>query len=210
MRLETQGPINNTRRGLALALAVLSSFVLPVALHAAEAPAVSLAWNANPESSVAGYKVFFGTQSGVYSDVVDVGKVTQTTLPAMTMGSTYYMAVSAYNSTGQEGPKSTEFRVTAAVPAPPVDTTFAVTAGSGSASQGTLKWRYPKSAQDTLDRFAVYSSENLVTWTEAARLAATAATSSDSQYLYFEYAPAVTKPKMFFKVAPRNAFGETN
>ena len=207
MRLETQSP---TRRGLALVLAVLSSFVLPAALHAAEAPAVSLAWNANPEADIAGYKVHFGTESGVYSNVVDVGKVTQTSLPAMTLGSTYYMAVTAYNSTGQESPKSTEFRVTAATPAPPVDTSFAMTTGSGSASQGKLQWKYPKSAQDNLERFAVYSSENLVTWTEAARLDAAAATNSDSQYLYFEYAPAITKQKMFFKVAPRNAFGETN
>ncbi|WP_052574021.1 fibronectin type III domain-containing protein [Haloferula sp. BvORR071] len=209
MRLETQRPINN-RRGLALVLAVLSSLILPAALQAAEAPAVSLAWNANPESSVTGYKVYFGTQSGVYDNVADVGKVTQTSLPALTMGSTYFMAVSAYNSSGQESPKSAEFKVTATTPVPPIDTTFAITPGSGSASQGKLQWKYLKSEQASLDRFAVYSSEDLVTWTESARLASTAATNSDSQYLYFDYAPSITKQKMFFKVAPRNAFGETN
>jgi hypothetical protein len=207
MRLETQ--IRPYRRGLACVLAVLSSLVLPAALHAADAPAVSLAWNANPESNVAGYKVHFGTQSGVYTNVADVGKVTQTTLPQMVMGNTYYIAVSAYNSAGQESPRSAEFSVTAATPPPPVSTSF--TMGSGStAGQGSLKWKYPKTSQTAVDRFAVYSSEDLVNWNEAARLSTSAASSSDSQYLYFDYPYQATRPKMFFKVAPRNAFGETN
>lgn len=208
MRLETQ--IRPRRRGLACVLAVLSSLVvLPAALHAADAPPVSLSWNANPESSVAGYKIHFGTQSGVYTSVVDVGKVTQATLPKMQMGSTYYMAVSAYNSAGQESPRSSEFSVTAATPAPAVGTAFTV--GGSTAGQGSLKWQYPKSAQGTVDRFAVYSSEDLVNWTEAARLSTSAASSSDSQYLYFDYPYQTTaRPRMFFKVAPRNAFGETN
>ena len=205
MRLETQNRLH--RRGLACILAVLSSLILPAALHAAEAPPVSLAWNANPESDVAGYKVHFGTQSGVYTNVVDVGKVTQALLPQLEMGSTYFMAVSAYNSTGLESPRSTEFSVTAATPPPPVGTSF--TMGT-TAGQGNLKWQYPKSSQTSVERFAVYSSEDLVNWTEAARLATSAASSSDSQYLYFDYPYQATRPKMFFKVAPRNAFGETN
>lgn len=207
MRLETQ--IRPLRRGLACVLAVLSSFVLSAASHAAEAPLVSLAWNANPESNIAGYKVHFGTQTGVYSSVVDVGKTTQTLLPQLTMGETYYVAVSAYNSQGLESPRSTEFSVTAATPAPPVGTSF--TMGSGTtAGQGNLKWKYPKSAQSTVERFAVYSSEDLVNWTEAARLSTSAATSSDSQYLYFDYPYQANRRSMFFKVAPRNAFGETD
>lgn len=205
MRLET-----HCRRGLASVLAFVSSlFVLPAALYAADAPAVSLSWNANPESNIAGYKLHFGTQSGVYTSVVDVGKTTQAQLPLMQMGSTYYLAVSAYNSAGLEGPRSTEFQVTAATPPAAVDTSFAVGNGS-TAGQGSLKWKYPKASQSAVDRFAVYSSEDLKTWTEAARLATSAASSSDSQYLYFEYPyQTTTRPKMFFKVAPRNAFGET-
>jgi hypothetical protein len=189
-------------------LAVLSSFVLSAASHAVDAPPVSLAWNANPESNIAGYKVHFGTQSGTYSSVVDVGKTTQALLPQLTMGSTYYVAVSAYNADGLESPRSAEFSVTAATPPPPVGTSFAMGSGS-TAGQGSLKWKYPKSSQTSVDRFAVYSSEDLVNWTEAARLATSAATSSDSQYLYFDYPYQATRPKMFFKVLPRNAFGET-
>ena len=206
MRLETRNLSFNPHRGYALALAVLSSLILPAAVHAADAaPPVSLAWNANPESDVAGYKVHFGTQSGVYTEVLDVGRVTQATLPQLFMGSTYYLAVSAYNSTGLESPRSAEFSLTAAVPPPPVGTSFAMASGG----QGKLQWKYSKSDQASAERFAVYSSEDLVTWTEAARFATGAATSSDSQWLYYEYPYQATKQKMFFKVAPRNAFGET-
>jgi hypothetical protein len=209
MRLETQ--IRLHRRGLACVLAFLSSlFVLPAALYAADAPLVSLSWNANPESNISGYKLHFGTQSGVYSTVLDVGNSTQVQLPLMQMGGTYYMAVSAYNSAGFESPRSAEFLVTAATPPEAVGMSF--TMGSGTtAGQGNLKWKYPKASQAAVDRFAVYSSEDLVNWTEAARLATSAASSSDSQYLYFDYPyQTTTRPKMFFKVAPRNAFGETN
>jgi len=206
MRLEIRNPSFNPHRGRALALAVLSSLALPAAVHAADAaPPVSLAWNANPESDVAGYKVHFGTQRGVYTNVVDVGLVTQASLPPLLMGSTYYLSVSAYNSTGLESPRSAEFSVTAAVPPPPTDTSFAMS----EPGQGKLQWKYAKSAAASADRFAVYSSEDLVTWTESARFATGAATSSDSQWLYFEYPYQVTKQKMFFKVAPSNAFGET-
>ncbi len=199
------------RCGLACVLAVLTSpFILSSTVYAVEAPPVSLSWNANPESNIAGYKLHFGTQSGVYTNVVDVGKTTQTQLPMLQMGSTYYLAVSAYNSAGLEGPRSTEFQVTAATPPAALDTSFAL--GNGiAAGQASLKWKYPKASQSAVDRFAVYSSEDLKTWTEAARLATSAASSSDSQYLYFEYPyQTTTRPKMFFKVAPRNAFGETN
>jgi hypothetical protein len=205
MRLETK--TLTVRRRLAFVLAFVSSLVLPAAVHAAgePAPTVSLAWNANPEPDIAGYKVHFGTQSGTYSDVIDVRGATATALPQMLMGTTYYLAVSAYNTAGQEGPRSAEFSVTAAVPSSPaLGTSFAM----GGSSQGTLQWKYPQAAAGTADGFTVYSSEDLRIWTEAAQVDPGDAAGSDSQWLYFNFPYQATKPRMFFRVAASNAFGE--
>jgi hypothetical protein len=206
MRLDTQFPIIHRRRALALAL--VSALILPAVVHAAgePAPSVSLAWNANPEPDVAGYKVHFGAQSGVYTNVIDVRGATSTSLPQLLMGSTYYMAVSAYNSAGQEGPRSAEFALAAAVPSSPaLSTTFAF--GGTTEGQGQLQWKYPKSAAGTASDFKVYASEDLKTWTETAQIDPAKPASSDSEWLYFNYPYQATKSRMFFRVAAGNAFG---
>jgi hypothetical protein len=208
MRLETHFPVN--RRCQALALAFVSALVaLPAVVNAAgePAPSVSLAWNPNPEPDVAGYKVHFGTQSGVYSDVIDVRGATSIALPQMLMGSTYYLAVSAYNAAGQEGPRSSEFSVTAAVPSSPaLSTTFAF--GGTSQGQGALQWKYPKSAAGSASGFKVYASEDLQTWAETAEVDPSQPASSDSEWLYFNHPYQATKSRMFFRVAAGNAFGQ--
>jgi hypothetical protein len=208
MRFEVKTP--TARRRLALVLAFVSSLVMPAAVHAAgePAPAVSLAWNPNPEPDVAGYKVHFGTQSGVYSNVMDVRGSTSIALPQMLMGSTYYLAVSAYNTAGQEGPRSSEFSVTAAVPSSPALGTSFTMGGAAGSGQGKLQWKYPKTAASTADGFTVYASEDLRTWTETAQVDPDNASGSDSQWLYFDYPYQATKPRMFFRVAASNAFGQ--
>jgi len=203
MRLETQF---SASRRLALGLACLSSLVLPAALHAADipAPAVSLAWNPNPEPDVAGYKVHFGTRSGVYSEVIDVPGTNSIRLPQLFMGFTYYVAVSAYDTEGLEGPRSAELAVTAALPSPAIGTAFSM----GSAGQGKLQWKYSKSAAATAEGFSIYSSEDLESWSPAGSVRPDQSTSSDAQWLYFNFPYQVTKPRMFFRVVPGNAFGE--
>jgi hypothetical protein len=205
MRLESKTPVVRSLRTFALAF--ISALVLPAAVHGAgePAPLVSLAWNPNPEPDIAGYKVHFGTQSGVYSEVIDVSGATSISLPQMIMGSTYYLAVSAYNTAGQEGPRSAEFSVTAAVPSSPALSTNFGMAGTG---QGKLQWKYPQTAASTADGFKVYASEDLQIWTETANVDPASAASSDAQWLYFDLPYQVTKPRMFFRVAASNAFGE--
>jgi len=88
------------------ALAVLA--VLLGSASAIEAQTViTLAWDANTESDLAGYQVSYGIQSGLYSTIVDVGNVTSVpfTLPS---GSIYYFAVKAYNASRQYSPYSAE------------------------------------------------------------------------------------------------------
>lgn len=68
---------------------------------------MTLAWNAVSDATVAGYRVYVGTASGVYASPVDVGKVTTCTITGLQGGRVYYFVVSAYNQVG-EGTVSNE------------------------------------------------------------------------------------------------------
>ncbi len=63
---------------------------------------VSLAWDANTEPTLAGYKIYYGTASQNYGWVLDVGKVTTSTVTGLTDGLTYYFAATAYNTSNLE------------------------------------------------------------------------------------------------------------
>jgi hypothetical protein len=69
---------------------------------------VTLAWDANTDPAVAGYKLYHGTASRTYVTPVDVGKVTQYTLTGIEEGRTSYFAVTAYDSNGNESAFSEE------------------------------------------------------------------------------------------------------
>jgi hypothetical protein len=80
---------------------------------------VTLAWNAvaatsNSATNPAGYRLHLGTTSGHYTQTQEMGAATSAKISSLTSGSTYYFAVTAYNSSGVEGPYSSQ--VTYAVP----------------------------------------------------------------------------------------------
>ena len=84
---------------------------------------VVLEWNANPEPDIAGYKVFYGTASHTYTAQRDVGNVTQTVVPELTLGAVYFFAVAAYNAAGLEGKLSPEVQGTAVPVSPTLNAT---------------------------------------------------------------------------------------
>lgn len=59
---------------------------------------LNVSWDANSESDLAGYKVYWGTSSGVYSGNQDVGNTTSYQIPGLNDGTTYYVAIKAYDS----------------------------------------------------------------------------------------------------------------
>ena len=59
---------------------------------------VTLAWDANTDPAVAGYKLYYGTAPRTYGTPVDVGKVTQYTLTGIQEGVNCYFAVTAYDT----------------------------------------------------------------------------------------------------------------
>jgi len=188
-------------------LTLLAIAACPVVAVAAVTPSstVSLEWDANPEPDVVGYKVYFGTEPQKYDAVIDVPGATRTELPEITLGSTYYLAVSAYNAAGEESPRSAELVVTAAAPVAVVDTSMSFTPHG----EGRIEWKYPKADVPPADKFTVYASEDLKTWAPAGTVSGADPSGSDasSDHFSFRY-PTTDKPRMFFKVGASNAFGE--
>src|SRR5262245_42225909 len=77
---------------LATLLAILTSF-FGCAFGIARGGQVSLAWDANPEPNVAGYRLYYGTSPGNYTSFLDVGTATTATVTNLTDGVTYYFVV---------------------------------------------------------------------------------------------------------------------
>jgi len=88
------------------------------------AASLSVSWNPNSESDLAGYKVYYGTQQGTYGAGVDVGNTTSYQINNVATGTTYYVALTAYDTSNNESAKSEEVSVYVPVPdtTPPTGT----------------------------------------------------------------------------------------
>jgi sulfur relay (sulfurtransferase) complex TusBCD TusD component (DsrE family) len=73
---------------------------------------VTLEWNALTNSNVAGYRLYQGAGSRLYSSSVTAGTATQRTVNNLTAGATYYFALTAYNAAGVESDYSVELAYT--------------------------------------------------------------------------------------------------
>jgi hypothetical protein len=76
------------------------------------AGSVTVTWDPNTEPDVVSYRVFWGTQSGVYTFSQAVGNVTTWTADSLTPGQTYYFAVQAVSADGLTSPLSQEVSTT--------------------------------------------------------------------------------------------------
>jgi hypothetical protein len=84
---------------------------------------VTLTWPPSTSPGTAGYKVYYGTASGVYSWVVNAGKATTLTISNLNQGQVYYFLVDTYNSLGVTLPYLVEISMR-----PPI-TPFALSIG---------------------------------------------------------------------------------
>jgi hypothetical protein len=69
---------------------------------------VTLAWDRNTETNIAGYKVHYGLASRAYTSSINVGNVTTASVTNLLAGITYLFAVTAYNAAGVESDFSAE------------------------------------------------------------------------------------------------------
>jgi hypothetical protein len=104
------------------------------------AAALLVTWIANTDSDLAGYKVYYGTQSGTYGTIADVQKATSYQISNVQNGSTYYVTVASYDNSGNESSHSTEISAYSPVAVPATDSTAptgSVVINSGATTTAT-------------------------------------------------------------------------
>ena len=117
--------------GQAAVFAVMAALFAGSPAPAQTGQSVTLVWDANPDPDIAGYRVYYGTSSGNYTQSIDVGNVTTATISNLVPGQTYYFVVTDYNTAGLESLPSNEVAYTAvAAPAPAVSLSVTPSAGT--------------------------------------------------------------------------------
>lgn len=94
---------------------VLVVALLVLALRA-EAHSITLAWTPGTDPVVAGFKIYYGSASRVYTNAVMVGQVSQLTLPGLVAGKKYFFAVTSCDAAGAESGLSAEIDYTVPLP----------------------------------------------------------------------------------------------
>lgn len=87
---------------------------------------VRLAWDPSPDADVIGYRLYWGTQSRTYFAMTDVGNTTTASAGPLAGTTTYYFAVTAYNSSNLESDYSNEVEYTTPEDDPEVSTAVTV------------------------------------------------------------------------------------
>jgi hypothetical protein len=121
---------------------ILFFAMLAGALHLeatqAQAASAALSWtapttytNGTALQNLAGYKLYTGTSSGNYTQNIDLGNRTSYTMEGLNDGTTYYFAVTAYDSTGNTSGNSNQVSYTTPT-APPTSSLYTLSASAGS------------------------------------------------------------------------------
>ena len=86
-----------------LVLSLIGIVMLGVCDTWADAADVKLAWDANTEPNVAGYKIHWSTVNTIpFSEVGDVGNIMEYTITGLADDTTYFIAATAYDDQGHE------------------------------------------------------------------------------------------------------------
>src|SRR5512139_2334612 len=118
---------------------ILIAFTFIFYSSPALAAQIKLAWDANTEPYLTGYKIYWGNASKSYGTPIDVGNLTQFTLTGLTAGNTYFITITAYSLPNNESSYSNEVSGVATEPAPvPVisPTTPPLSRGTTKTSKG--------------------------------------------------------------------------
>ena len=96
----------------------LGTFLSLFAVNAIAQPqcSVTLAWDADSNDDIVSYNIYYGPASLTYTNVLQVGDVTQATVNGLCQGVTYYFEITAVDTSGDESGYSAELVYT--VPPP--------------------------------------------------------------------------------------------
>jgi PKD repeat protein len=115
------------RPPLPLAIATTAALCSLITLTVApgHAASVQLSWQApttdadgSPLTDLAGYKVYYGLRSAHYDVTLDVGNALSVAISGLIDGLTYYVAVTAYDTSGNESAFSNEVSMQPSAPGP--------------------------------------------------------------------------------------------
>jgi fibronectin type III domain protein len=146
---------------------------------------VTLAWDRSQSANIAGYRLYRGLASQVYTDLVDVGNTTNATLSDLSLGTNYFFAVTAYDIIGLESPFSNEISYTAGTP---LQSRLQISAAPPS--QVTLKASGPSGY-----RYDVLMSQGLSDWTTITNISL----DTNGSVLYSP-PPAISEPPRYYKL----------
>jgi len=116
-------------------------------------PQVTLAWDPSVSSSVAGYRLYYGVSSRVYTNVIDVGSANFATVSNLVDSTTYFFAVTAYDVAGLESDFSDEISYTVPSPVSVLQVSFDPVQGAALTATGPSNYSYN-----------ILTSTNLVDW----------------------------------------------
>ena len=77
-------------------------FLMVICFSNVFAAEVTIAWDPSTSNPI-GYRIHYGTSSGSYTQIIDVGNVTEYTVSGLQSDVFYYFVTSAYNEFGESG-----------------------------------------------------------------------------------------------------------
>ena len=152
----------------ALVLFLLSSLAVLMPMPALATQSVTLGWNPSTDPSVAGYNIYYGTASQVYTSKVTVGNATTATILGLVEGTTYYFAATTYDAFNAESSLSDEISYTVPVTATnqPPTITGLLTANTAMVGQ-TVTFSITATGTGPLNYQWMYNSNSLGSATNA-------------------------------------------
>ena len=102
-----------------------------------------------PLTDLAGYKVYYGTTSGTYSSTIDIGNVINYTVSSLAENTTYYFAVTAYDTLANESSYSNEVSKTTSDTAAPVIS--GVSTSNITNSGATITWNTDEASTSQIE-----------------------------------------------------------
>jgi hypothetical protein len=115
----------------------------------AQSQTVTATWDANTDGLTTGYRLYYGTASGTYTQNVNVGNVVS--YPLTLASGTYFLVVRGYNASGQLGSSSNEVSITIGT-TPPTASLTGTLVGANTAS---LSWTTSNATSVTLNGASV-------------------------------------------------------
>jgi len=147
---------------------------------------VTLTWDPSPSTNVVEYRLYYGTASRAYTEILNVGPATTATVTNLVGGTTYYFAVTTVDDLGLESDFSDEVSYTPPVVAVSVPAQLAISETTGQIHVTAMA--VPGSSH------TIEGSDDMTTWVELGSI-----TADSAGRLEFMDAQASDHQKRFYR-----------